>query len=67
MCTAARMGIPLLPVLLIHLQGGRLAEGGLLYYLLIFYPITLAVEIAISLPDRRRQARAHGAASNAAS
>jgi len=47
---AARMGVPLTFGLAIHLQGGPLAEAGLLYYLLIFYPITLASETALSLP-----------------
>jgi len=53
--TAARMAIPLGFGLAAHLRGGPLAEAGLLYYLLVFYPVTLAVETALSLP--------HGAAS----
>ena len=48
---AARMGVPLAFGLAIHLQGGPLAKAGLLYYLLIFYPITLATETALSLPS----------------
>jgi hypothetical protein len=67
MGTAVRMGTPLLPAVLIHLQGSPLAEGGLLYYLLVFYPITLAVETALSLPYQRRQMPAQEAPSNAAS
>lgn len=51
---AARMGIPLAFGLAIHLQGGPLAEAGLLYYLLIFYPATLAVETVLSLPPAER-------------
>ena len=51
---AVRMGVPLAPALVIHLQGGPLAEAGLLYYLLVFYPVTLAVETALSLPESRR-------------
>ena len=47
---AARMGIPLGSGLLCHVQGGALAEAGLLYYLLVFYPVTLGVETALSLP-----------------
>ena len=39
---ASRMGIPLAFGLAIHLHGGPLAEAGLLYYLLMFYPVTLA-------------------------
>jgi hypothetical protein len=46
----ARMGIPLAFGLAIHLQGGPLAEAGLLYYLLVFYPVALAAETALSLP-----------------
>jgi hypothetical protein len=51
---AARMGIPLVPALAIHLAGGPLANAGLLYYLLVFYPITLAVDVALSLPSTSR-------------
>lgn len=45
-----RMGIPLGAATAIHLAGGPLADAGLLYYLLLFYPVTLAVETALSLP-----------------
>jgi hypothetical protein len=48
--TAARMGIPLALALAIQFRGGPLAEAGLLYYLVVFYPATLAAEIALSLP-----------------
>ena len=47
---AARMGIPLSLGLVCHFHGGALAEAGLVYYLLVFYPVTLAVETALSLP-----------------
>jgi len=64
---AARMGIPLAFGLAIHLQGGPLAEAGLLYYLLVFYPVTLAAETALSLPptnaDQRRPTLSVGARS----
>ena len=50
----ARMGIPLGFGLAYHLRGGGLAEAGLLYYLLIFYPFTLGVETALSLPKPDR-------------
>ncbi len=53
---AARMGIPLGFGLVCHLQGGALAEAGLLYYLLVFYPVTLGVETALSLPRNERPA-----------
>lgn len=52
--TVGRLGIPLLAGLIIHLQGGPLAEAGLLYYLLVFYPVALTVEIALSLPPPAR-------------
>lgn len=51
---AARMGTPFAVGLAIHLQGGPLAKAGLLYYLLVFYPITLTAEILLSLPSARR-------------
>ena len=54
---AARMGIPLSVGLIIHLQGGVLAKAGLLYYLLVFYPITLAVETVLSLPQVKQAGR----------
>lgn len=47
---AARMGLPLAAGLICWRQGGPLAEVGVLYYLLIFYPITLGVETVLSLP-----------------
>ena len=46
----ARMGIPLACGLAIHLQDGSLAQGHFLHYLLVFYPVTLAVETFLSLP-----------------
>jgi hypothetical protein len=48
---AARMVIPLGGGFACHVQGGPLAEAGLLYYLLVFYPITLALETWLSLPE----------------
>jgi hypothetical protein len=48
--TMLRMGIPLIFGLGCHLHGGFLAQAGLLYYLLVFYPVTLAVETVLSLP-----------------
>jgi hypothetical protein len=47
---ALRFAVPLGIGLGCHLSGGPLAEGGILYYLLVFYPITLGVETALSLP-----------------
>lgn len=48
----ARMGVPLIIGLVTHLRGGPLAEAGLLYYLLIFYPVTLTIEVALTLRQR---------------
>ncbi len=45
-----RMAIPIGLGLAIQLRGGPLAEAGLLVYLVVFYPVTLAVETAMSLP-----------------
>jgi hypothetical protein len=50
--TVARLGIPLGIGLMIHLRGGPLADAGLLCYLLVFYPVTLTVGTALSLPDK---------------
>ena len=38
----------------IQFRGGPLAEAGFLYYLLVFYPVTLVVETVLSLPPRER-------------
>jgi hypothetical protein len=46
----ARMAIPLVCGLVIHLHGGPLADAGILYYLVMFYPVTLAAETLLSLP-----------------
>ena len=54
---AARMGIPLGCGLAFHLRGGALVDAGLLYYLLVFYPVTLGVETALSLPGDGPAAR----------
>jgi hypothetical protein len=47
---AARMGIPLALALFCQLRGGLLADAGLIYYLLVIYPVTLAAETILSLP-----------------
>jgi len=44
----ARMGVPLGFGLAIHLNNGPLAQAGLLYYLLAFYPVTLAIDPTLS-------------------
>jgi len=53
----ARMGIPFGLGLAVHLQGGPLAKAGLVYYLLLFYPITLTTETILSLPPAKRSQR----------
>ena len=47
---AARMGLPLAVGLALYVHGGPLAQAGLLYYFLVFYPVTLLVETALTLP-----------------
>lgn len=46
----ARMVIPLGFGVGLHFYSQPLAEAGLLVYLLVFYPVTLAVETALALP-----------------
>ena len=48
-----RMGVPLAFALVLHLRGGPLAEAGLLVYLVVFYPVTLSLETALTLPSGR--------------
>jgi hypothetical protein len=43
----SRMGIPLAACLFVHFHGGKLAEAGLVYYILVFYFVTLAAETAL--------------------
>jgi hypothetical protein len=50
-----RMGLPLAAGLLIHLHNGPLAQAGLLWYVLWFYPIALTVGTILSLPPSKRQ------------
>ena len=45
-----RMGIPLALALACQLRGGPLSDAGVLYYLLWFYPLTLAAGTVLSLP-----------------
>ena len=58
---ATRMGIPLAAGLVIHLRGGLLSDAGVLYYLLLFYPVTLGVETFLSLPSAGVQSRTDAA------
>jgi hypothetical protein len=53
----ARTGLPLLLALIARTGGQGLVESGLVYYLVGFYVLAMAVEIPMSLPRtvRRRQ------------
>ena len=42
-----RMGIPLGAALSVQLHGGPLAEAGFVYYVLVFYILTLGVETGL--------------------
>ena len=46
-----RIGIPLAAALTVYFIGGPLADAGFLYYAIVFYPLTLAVETFLSLPE----------------
>ena len=46
-----RMGIPLAAALAVFFRGGPLADAGFLYYLVVFYPVTLTAETFLSLPE----------------
>ena len=54
--TIIRMGVPLTFGLALYFCVALLAEAGLMYYLLVFYPLTLAVGTALSLPASRQAA-----------
>lgn len=59
-----RVGVPLLAALGIQAQGGGLAAAGLFVYLLVFYPVVLIVETALSLPPDDRPQRPGDASGN---
>jgi hypothetical protein len=50
--TMIRAGIPLMATVVVVFFGRPLDAVSFLYYLIVFYPITLAAEIAITLPRR---------------
>ncbi|MEE8452013.1 MAG: hypothetical protein V3R99_08870 [Thermoguttaceae bacterium] len=58
---ATRMGIPLAFGMAVHLHGGALAQSHFLHYLLVFYPVALAVETFLSLPKTGPNAAAGSA------
>jgi hypothetical protein len=64
---ALRVSIPLGIGAALYLRGGPLAEAGLLYYLVVFYVVTLTVETALSLPPGQRPGEPSPQASKGAS
>ena len=57
---ALRTGVPLLLALAIRLRGQGLVDAGLVYYLLVFYLVAMAVEVPLSLPRAGRASRRPG-------
>jgi hypothetical protein len=60
------MGIPLATGLGIHLHGGPLSQAGFIYYLLLFYMLTLALKTALTLPVNKPKTTAHNSENNPA-
>jgi hypothetical protein len=50
--TVPRMGLPLVMAVAVKVRGGALFDSGLLYYLLVFYPVVLGLETVMSLPSQ---------------
>ena len=50
-----RMGIPLAVCMLVHLQGGAVADAGFVYYVLAFYFVTLVVETVLQVGEAQRR------------
>jgi hypothetical protein len=46
-----RLGVPFAAGVTIHLHGGPLADAGFLWYIVVFYPITLVIGTILSLPQ----------------
>jgi hypothetical protein len=44
-----RMGIPLAVCMIAYLKGGALADAGFVYYILVFYFVTLVVETVLQV------------------
>ena len=59
-----RMGIPMAVGFFLQMQGGPLAEAGVMVYLVVFYPVTLFVETALLLPSASRPAGRRDASGN---
>ena len=49
---ALRTGVPFVVGIAVHLHGGPLAQAGLLWYLVVFYLVSLAVGTFLALPRR---------------
>jgi hypothetical protein len=47
-----RMTIPLAAAFIVFFQRDPLADAGIVYYLILFYAVTLTVEVLVSLPGR---------------
>lgn len=62
-----RMGIPLAAALVLQLLGGTTARGGVLLLLLVFYPVTLTLETALTLPGNDEAQPASGVSRNGTS
>ncbi len=50
-----RLGIPLAAALTVYFLGGPLADAGFLYYLVVFYPLTLTMETFLSWPETTKK------------
>jgi hypothetical protein len=58
---ALRMGLPLVAVMVVMLQGGPLARAGFVFYVLAYYGVALVVEtwLTVKLVSLPRRAEAH--------
>jgi hypothetical protein len=54
---ALRLGLPLGACVAVYVAGGRLADGGFAYNLLIYYPVLLAAETVLTVGRMRHAAR----------
>jgi hypothetical protein len=59
-----RMGIPLFTVVGCQIFGGPLANVALLYYLLVFFPVMLAMETIVSAPRHTQMPGSHAQPGN---
>ena len=61
---AMRTGVPLLFVMLIQLHGGVLKGAGLVYYVVLFYLLSLGVEVPLSIARGNQRPGCPGTARN---